>query len=99
MCKRRFGLIGAALGAVLLLASSCGKSASQSGDSRLQATTSIDADGTLTLPSMPDSIKDPTGRADYLAAHFSSEQYPEEMMRAYYRDALPKLKHWQEKPQ
>ena len=70
MCKRRFGLIGAALGAVLLLASSCGKSASQGGDSRLQATTSIDADGTLTLPSMPDSIKDPTGRADYLAAHF-----------------------------
>lgn len=31
---------------------------------------------------------------DYLATHFSSPQWPEEAARAYYREALPRLRHW-----
>lgn len=31
---------------------------------------------------------------DYLSKTFSSEQWPEEAARAYYAEALPKLKHW-----
>lgn len=45
------------------------------------------ADGAFTYPTMGSLI-------DYLSTHFSSEQWPEEAARAYYTEALPKLKHW-----
>ena len=32
---------------------------------------------------------------DYLSKTFSSEQWPEADARAYYNEALPKLKHWE----
>lgn len=32
---------------------------------------------------------------DYLAAHMSNDVWPEEQARAYYKAALPRLKHWQ----
>lgn len=31
---------------------------------------------------------------DYLVTSFSGPHWPEEAARAYYRDALPRLKHW-----
>ena len=31
---------------------------------------------------------------DFLVEHFASEQWPADQARAYYREQLPKLKHW-----
>lgn len=46
------------------------------------------ADGQFTYKTM-DSL------VDYLSKAFSSEQWPEAAARAYYNEALPKLKHWE----
>jgi len=45
-------------------------------------------DGSFTYPTMESLI-------DYLSKTFSSEQWPEAAARAYYAEALPKLKHWE----
>lgn len=45
------------------------------------------ADGAFTYPTMDSLI-------DYLSKTFSSDQWPEDAARAYYAEALPKLKHW-----
>lgn len=47
------------------------------------------ADGAFAYPTMDSLI-------DYLSKAFSSEQWPEDAARAYYAEALPKLKHWAE---
>jgi transcriptional regulator with XRE-family HTH domain len=44
-------------------------------------------DGSFAYPTMESLI-------DYLSKTFSSEQWPESAARAYYAEALPKLKHW-----
>lgn len=45
-------------------------------------------DGSFVYPTMDSLI-------DYLSKTFSSEQWPETAARAYYAEALPKLKHWE----
>ena len=47
------------------------------------------ADGKFTYPTM-DSL------VSYLVDHFSSEAFPPETARAYYRSHLGELKHWKE---
>lgn len=45
------------------------------------------ADGKFAYASMDQLI-------DFLVSHFSSEAFPPEQARAYYKEALPKLRHW-----
>ena len=46
------------------------------------------ADGAFTYQSMDALI-------DYCASHMANEAFPPEQVRAYLKDLLPKLKHWQ----
>ncbi|MBQ6324829.1 MAG: helix-turn-helix domain-containing protein [Clostridia bacterium] len=47
------------------------------------------ADGRFTYPSMDALI-------DYLVDHFSGEAFPPDQARAYYREHLSRLKHWEQ---
>lgn len=48
--------------------------------------------GHFTYQRLPDLI-------EYLAAHFSSEEFPPEQARAYYSSCLSQLKHWKGRQQ